>query len=251
MKMASESAYQPSANDDQLITSLQLRHSPRAGVQLATCNIQPATPNLGGIDVDRMRWKAVNPFMKKPRGCSRSVWTAVVLVCATALMQGETHYVFVDDSGFSPSDLTIQVGDTVQWENVDEFDFPHTTTSTLTLLDPDHWDGYLPGTGDTFAKTFNNPGEFHYYDKVDVGVGMITVTSVAAPTITLAAPRVEAGLFLFEATGLTPGKTNVLLASTHLTTWTAVSTNLSDSATVTFTNAVTSGWSYYRVMELE
>jgi plastocyanin len=174
-----------------------------------------------------------------------------VLVCARALMQGEAHFVFVDDSGFSPSELTIQAGDTVQWENVDESDFPHTTSSMLDLLDPDYWDGYMPGTGDTFPKTFNNPGEFHYYDKVDSGMGTIKVTSAVAPVINLESPRLVGGQFLFDVTGLTVGKTNVLLASTNLTAWTAVSTNVTDSATVTFTNAVTSGRSYFRVLELE
>jgi plastocyanin len=67
----------------------------------------------------------------------------VALLIAVGLpMHAETFYVTVNGSGFSPATLPVQVGDTVVWENSDQDDYPHTTTSTLAILDPDYWNGY-------------------------------------------------------------------------------------------------------------
>ena len=84
---------------------------------------------------------------------------------------------------------------------------------------------------DTFSNTFNNPGTFSYTDQVEGNNGQIEVIQTATPTITLESPRIEGGQFLFEATGLTIGKTNVLLTSTNLTAWNAVNTNLTANTT--------------------
>jgi len=175
----------------------------------------------------------------------------VVIIGITLLLQGETYFVSVDGSGFSPASLTIQAGDTVQWENVDDFDFPHTTTSTLDLLDPDYWNYLLSGLGDTAAKTFYTPGVFSYTDQADVGIGTITVNPALAPVINLEAPRLEAGQFLFDVTGLTVGKSNVLFFSTNLTTWVAQATNVAADVSMTFTNPISSGSQFYRVAEMQ
>jgi len=49
-------------------------------------------------------------------------------------MKAATFYVGVNGSHFSPATLTIEVGDTVVWEDQDNFGDPHTTTSTLPFL---------------------------------------------------------------------------------------------------------------------
>jgi len=171
-----------------------------------------------------------------------------LIVAVNLPLAAATHSVTVDGSGFSPSSLSIEVGDTVVWENVDE-DFPHTTTCTLQPTDPDYWIGYLIDLGDTYSKTFNNTGTFDYTDQLDIGTGTITVTPVVTPTINLESPRIENSQFLFEATGLTVGKTNVLLASTNFTTWIPASTNVANTTSITFTNAVL-GQCFFRVLEL-
>ena len=51
-------------------------------------------------------------------------------------MYADIFYVSVSGAGFAPSSQPIHVGDTVVWENADASDFPHTTTSTLALLNP-------------------------------------------------------------------------------------------------------------------
>ncbi len=171
------------------------------------------------------------------------------LILAVALpAEAATHNVTVNGSSFSPAALTIEAGDTVVWENADAF-FSHTTTSDLPLFNPNYWHGVLVDQGDTFTLVFNNVGTFSYHDQLDAGTGTITVTLPAPPGIVLASPRKEGGQFLFEATGLTVGKTNVLQASTNLTNWVAIKTNVADNASMTFTNATTLPRRFFRLME--
>lgn len=176
---------------------------------------------------------------------------AALVVIFPATLPATTYYVGVDAQGFSPSFLTILQGDEVIWVNVDEDDFPHTTTSTLPVLNPDYWSGSLFGQFDSFAKTFSNIGTFNYYDQADIGTGSITVVAPSSTSITLELPRLESGLFLFEASGLTPGNFHVLQASTNLTTWISLSTNVATSSTMTFTNNLTEAHRFFRVYEIQ
>ena len=60
------------------------------------------------------------------------------LILSIALpAEATTHYVTVNGSSFSPATLTIEPGDTVVWDNVDDL-FPHTTTSDLSMFDPNY-----------------------------------------------------------------------------------------------------------------
>jgi plastocyanin len=188
--------------------------------------------------------------MKLSSPMARMGLSAVVLALTGMGMRGETHFVGVDDSGFSPAEQSIAVGDTVVWVNNDEF-FPHTTTSDLLVTDPDYWNGALFDFEDTFQKTFNNPGTFYYHDAASTSTGSIIVGPAMAPNIVLGAARVSGGQFLFEATGLTVGKTHLLQASTNLISWSAISTNVAVAGTNSFTNAVTAGRWFYQVVEVQ
>ena len=59
--------------------------------------------------------------------------------------------------------LTIELGDTVVWENLDDTS-SHSTTSDLANSNPNYWNGLLVNSGDTFAHTFNSTGTFTYHD---------------------------------------------------------------------------------------
>jgi plastocyanin len=174
----------------------------------------------------------------------------VILLAAALQARAAMHYVVVDDGGFLPATLNIVSGDTVVWINTDEF-FSHTTTSDLQFPDPDAWHAILFDYEDTFAKTFNNAGTFTYKDQLDTGTGTIVVTSVNdTPEIALASPRVVDGQFLFEATGLTAGKANVLEFSTNLVLWIAVKTNLANNTSLIFTNQFSPGARFFRIYQL-
>jgi hypothetical protein len=77
----------------------------------------------------------------------------------------------------------------------------------------------------------------------------ITVTSAAGP-ISLSSPRMDTGKFLFDVTGLTAGKTNIVEVSADLMSWTPATTNLAASAAMTVTNDATDARQFYRVLQL-
>jgi len=78
----------------------------------------------------------------------------------------------------------------------------------------------------------------------------ITVTVTAAATVNVSSPRVSSGKFLFNVTGLTAGKTNIVQVSTNLATWSPVKTNIAATAAMTVTNPATAGRQFYRVLQL-
>jgi len=71
---------------------------------------------------------------------------------------------------FEPAELTIQVGDTVEWRNVSNI--PHTATADPSMAaDPDNvdlppgaesFDSKLMRGGRTYRRTFDTPGEYRY-----------------------------------------------------------------------------------------
>jgi plastocyanin len=174
---------------------------------------------------------------------------SLILSLFSLSVSATTHYVTVNGASFSPATLTIDVGDTVVWENTDDF-FSHSTTSDLDLLNTGYWNGWLVELGDTYAHAFENPGTFSYHDQFDYGTGTITVISPSTAVIRLDSPRQEAGQFRFDATGLTVGKTNVLETSVDLTSWQPIATNVASSATLTVTNSIIPTRRFFRLLEL-
>lgn len=107
-----------------------------------------------------------------------------------------------------------------------------------------------------FSATVTNlpPGSYtliavatDYYYAATTNAVNITVTS--GGPIQLSAPRRAGGVFLFDATGLTIGRTNVLQASTNLQTWVGLQTNVATATTATFTNALLPGARFYRLVQ--
>lgn len=78
----------------------------------------------------------------------------------------------------------------------------------------------------------------------------ISITVGSAGPVTLAAPRISAGQFLFDVSGLTAGKTNLLQTSANLLSWQSAQTNVAASAAMTVTNAPASGPHFYRILQL-
>ncbi len=67
-----------------------------------------------------------------------------------------THYIDIQGFAYSPSSITINVGDTIVWTNYDSAS--HTVTSNDGTFDS----GGI-STGSTFSFTFTNAGTFNYY----------------------------------------------------------------------------------------
>jgi plastocyanin len=225
-------------------------HDGQIPIDLVELTSGMPTTSVAGVKAVRSHEASSTPAL-------RPLWIALISTLAALWPVGtqltaETHHVTVDGGGFVPAMLTIQVGDTVVWENTDDFDFSHTTTSTLEIFDPNYWNGILVGWGDTFAHTFNRAGTFHYVDLLDSGTGTVTVLpAVVAPEIRLESPRLVNGQFVFDASGLSLGRSYALLASIDLKDWFQLTTHVAVGPILTFTNATGLGQLYFRVTELE
>jgi plastocyanin len=98
-----------------------------------------------------------------------------------------TTIVHVQDDVFSPQDVTIATGDTVQWK----WDAgPHSTTSAAANGTPNGlWDSGILGVGSTFEHTFNTVGDFFYICTVHFACcgmsGTVHVTAPASDTLKL------------------------------------------------------------------
>jgi len=71
--------------------------------------------------------------------------------------------------------------------------------------------------------------------------------------ITLTALKLAAGRFSFNAAGLTAGKTNIVQVSTNLASaanWVSIATNVSSAASESFTNVVSGGRGFFRLLQL-
>ncbi len=81
----------------------------------------------------------------------------------------------------------------------------------------------------------------------------ITITVGSAAPIKLTDPALSGGKFTFNANGLVVGKTNVLQSSTNLALpsgWVPVLTNVAESTKASFTNTVTAGARFFRLIQL-
>ncbi len=61
------------------------------------------------------------------------------------------------------------------------------------------------------------------------------------------------GAFSLNITGIVPGSTNLVEASTNLTTWSVIATNLSSSNSFSFTDnsATNHNWQFYRIRQVQ
>lgn len=84
------------------------------------------------------------------------------------------------DLTFSPSEVTIQVGDTVTWNNASNT-FHTITPGTGPGDDSPHdeWERQeLASSGETFEHTFNNAGTFEFYCEPHFSAGMVGTITV-------------------------------------------------------------------------
>ena len=95
---------------------------------------------------------------------------------SAAPVRAADQAVTIENFLFSPQDLTIEVGDTVTWTNLD--DFSHTATSTS---GPSAFDSGNLANGETFSFTFDTAGTYEYFCEIHPNmIGSITVTAAAA-----------------------------------------------------------------------
>lgn len=72
--------------------------------------------------------------------------------------------------------------------------------------------------------------------------------------ITLTAMTTTGGRFQITATGLTTGKTNILQSSTNLVSsadWITIATNIAGDSSASFTNTISDGHHFFRLLQLQ
>ena len=91
------------------------------------------------------------------------------------------------------------------------------------------------------------------YDNVGAtATNSITITVQNSGPITLTALKLAAGRFSFNASGLTAGKTNIVQVSTNLAFsagWVSIATNVAAGSSASFTNAVSGGRGFFRLLQ--
>ena len=81
---------------------------------------------------------------------------------------------------FDPAEVTVRVGDTVQWVNTDATFHTVTSSDRLELRRPNgRFDGVLSAAGEEFTVTFSEPGRFPYYCQphAEFMTGVVTVVA--------------------------------------------------------------------------
>ena len=94
-----------------------------------------------------------------------------------------SHTIITDENTFSPSSLTINVGDTVTWIN-DDLGY-HNVNGSLNTF-PNNPEGFLSGTPTTglwtFQHVFSLPGTYDYQCDPHAAMGMAGVIIVNSST---------------------------------------------------------------------
>jgi plastocyanin len=184
----------------------------------------------------------------------RTIAPAVVLCAATAIALfavrtpagAADQAVSINALAFSPTSVSINVGDTVTWTN-NEVGVQHTVTSDSGA----ELSSGLLSTGQTYAHQFNTAGTFPYHCNVhptmagtvvvqqqtgetptNTPTNTATATATATPTVTGTVTNTPTATATLTAT-LTPTSTPTLIPATSTATPTATSTGVTSPASPT------------------
>lgn len=107
-----------------------------------------------------------------------------MLLAGSGIARAATVHVTVGGAGpfFDPDDVTIQVGDTVEWDWDTGDSFPHTATSGSSGNPDGMFDSGAHSSPYTFSFTFQNAGNFDYFCIPHFDMGMVGVVHVSGAT---------------------------------------------------------------------
>lgn len=71
--------------------------------------------------------------------------------------------VMMQNLAFEPREVAIRVGERVRWTNLEAIPIPHTATSGVPGDADGIWDSGTLFSGESFTRTFDEPGEFVYF----------------------------------------------------------------------------------------
>jgi plastocyanin len=145
-------------------------------VALAGCSSSDTTPVTTDTGTPADTGTVVDTGSGTDTGTAMDTGTATDTGSATET--GPTkHTVTVDNFAFAPKDLTIKVGDTVEWTWVAG---SHSVTSGTSCTSDGKFDSTLVPPPKTFTHTFDTAGSFPYFCIAHCAssgmVGSVTVT---------------------------------------------------------------------------
>jgi glucose/arabinose dehydrogenase/plastocyanin len=126
--------------------------------------------------------------MKKNSFCTiRALCFGLLLMCV-ARSPAATREVAIQNFAFVPETVTINVGDTVLWRNLDSDS--HTSTSGTSPTPNGVWDSGNFGRNQTFSRTFGSAGTFPYFCRPHPFMTgrVIVQASAQPPTVSITAP---------------------------------------------------------------
>jgi plastocyanin len=176
--------------------------------------------------------------------------TCASLLLGVASLPAATNVVLIGNYFFNPTNLTINVGDTVLWTNTTASTITHDTTSTNAAFS---WaSGDLTSTKRTFSLVFTNAGTFPYMcarhvlaplpgNRHPEQTGTVSVVSANVPPAFLADPvLLPDGRFRLTVSG-TAGQSYTTEISSNLTSWSALVTNVAPASTFNVTDSTAPG----------
>lgn len=92
-----------------------------------------------------------------------------------------------DDMRFHPTELTVQVGESVTWRNTSTGMVHTATGDPAEVMEPAHvqlpvgadpWDSGLISAGESWTHTFDVPGKYRYYCVPHELAGMVATITV-------------------------------------------------------------------------
>ncbi|MCB0643574.1 MAG: hypothetical protein KDC44_18130, partial [Phaeodactylibacter sp.] len=108
----------------------------------------------------------------------KSIFCTMLACLFAGLAYSQDYTVTVSGLSFDPQDLVINVGETVEWDNVGGFHNVNGSTATF----PDNPEGFLSGSPASapwnFSYTFTIPGVYNYQCDIHAGGGMTGTVTV-------------------------------------------------------------------------
>ena len=105
------------------------------------------------------------------------IFLVMIFLIASQVYGSVKHVVNVTQYIFTPSELTISVGDTVEWKNTQGYHNVNGTQTTYSS-NPESF-GNSPGTGWTYSHVFSTAGNYQYQCDPHVGLGMVGMIVVS------------------------------------------------------------------------
>lgn len=140
------------------------------GASIELCD--PASDNFDGSS-----WRAADNdlgIVINGRAVKGTPGSANTVRCLPA----HDHYISVQSNFFTPKDITINVGETILWENLGGVHNVNGSTATFPSNPESFSSGAPSGSNWTFTHTFNTAGSYNYQCDPHAGLGMTGTVTV-------------------------------------------------------------------------